>query len=194
MVTLLVVLVLIVLFAYLWYVRLIKYRNTAREALSSVDVQLRKRHDLLPNTLKLARQFMVHERSLIENLTRLRAQATQAYDPNDAKQVKAHMQAEGGLQSGLRQLFAVAENYPELRSSETILQAQQTFNEVEGHIAAARRFYNSSVTQLNNAVEIFPGSLIAQMANVQALPFFEIEDESVRKEVDVNDYFDTDAE
>lgn len=189
MTIILIAIVVVLIFAYTWYVRLIKYRNTAREALSSVDVQLRKRHDLLPNILKLARQFMVHERTLIENLTSLRAQASKAYNPNNAAEVKAHVKAEGSLQSGLRQLFAVAENYPELRSSETIVQAQQSFNEVEGHIAAARRFYNSAVTQLNNAVEIFPGNIIAQLAKVQAMPFFEIEDEAVRKELDVNDYF-----
>lgn len=120
------------LIAYALYVRLIRLRNRALEALSSIDVQLRKRHDLVPNALKLANKFMSHERNLLNKLTRLRTQAAQSYDPSDADAVASHLNAEGSLQAGMRQLFAVAENHPELRSSDTIVQAQQTFNEVEG--------------------------------------------------------------
>lgn len=173
---------------YAWYVVLIRRRNRAREALSSIDVQLQKRHDLLPNILELADQFMTHERDLLSRVTKLRNEAQKTYDPDQPEEVRRHLDAEGGLQSGLRQLFALAENYPELRSSETIVEAQQTFNLVEGHISAARRFYNSAVTVLNNAVQIFPGPLIAGMAGVRAMPFFEIEDEAVRERVDVSDY------
>lgn len=173
---------------YAWYVVLIRRRNRAREALSSIDVQLQKRHDLLPNILQLAGQFMTHERDLLSRVTKLRNEAQKTYDPDQPEEVRRHLDAEGGLQSGLRQLFALAENYPELRSSETIVEAQQTFNLVEGHISAARRFYNSAVTVLNNAVQIFPGPLIAGMAGVRAMPFFEIEDEAVRERVDVSDY------
>lgn len=186
-----IVLLLILAFAYSWYVKLIKYRNKAREALSSIDVQLRKRHDLLPNILRLAQQFMAHERSLLSEITALRSSLAKPYDPNDSQALREHFKAEGQLQNSLRQLFAVAENYPELKSSDTIIQAQQTYNQVEGHIGAARRFYNASVNELNNAVEIFPGSMIAQMANVQTMPFFEIEDESVRAPVNVNDYLNS---
>lgn len=173
--------------AYLWYVVLIRRRNRVQEALSSIDVQLRKRHDLLPNVLKMAERFMAHERQLLARLTELRNQAQAPYDPRNGEQVRQHLDAEGSLQAGLRQLFAVAENYPELRSSETMSNAQLTFNEVEGHIAAARRFYNAAVTDLNNAVQIFPGSLIAGFAGVQAMPFFEIEDEAVRQPVDASE-------
>lgn len=182
--------VIICLIGYWLYVRLIRRRNQALEALSSIDVQLRKRHDLIPNALKLANKFMSHERNLLDELTRLRTQAQQSYDASDADAVAGHLNAEGGLQAGMRQLFAVAENYPELRSSETIVQAQQTFNEVEGHIAAARRFYNSAVTQLNNAVQIFPGSVIASLINIKAMPFFEIEDAAMRQPVDADDYLE----
>src|SRR5699024_7473813 len=178
---------LVLVVAYFWYVNLIKRRNGARQALSSIDVQLNKRHDLLPNTLKLARQFMSHERELMEEVIRLRGQAQQPYDPNQAEEVRRHLEAEGQLQMGLRKLFVVAENYPELRSSDTIIEAQRAFNEVEGHIAAARRFYNASVTRLNNAVEIFPGSLIASVVGVQGMPFFELEDPAMRQPVNVDD-------
>ncbi|MBI1260362.1 MAG: LemA family protein [Rhizobiales bacterium] len=172
---------------YAWYVSLISRRNKAREAMSSIDVQLRKRFDLVPNVVKLAQNFMTHEKSLLNELTALRAQVDQPYRPNDPEDVKAHMEAANKLNAGLRQLFAVAENYPELRSSDTIVRAQETFEEVEANIAAARRFYNASVTQLNNAVEIFPGSIIAGFANVLPMPFYEVEEAS-RAPIDVNDY------
>lgn len=184
---------LLLVVSYFWYVNLIKRRNGARQALSSIDVQLNKRHDLLPNALKLARQFMTHERELMEEVIRLRGQAQQPYDADKADEVRRHLEAEGQLQMGLRRLFAVAENYPELRSSDTIVEAQRAFNEVEGHIAAARRFYNASVTRLNNAVEIFPGSIIARVVGVQAMPFFELEDEAARQPIDVDSFFDKTA-
>ncbi len=181
---------LVLVIGYIWYTVLIRRRNKAQEALSSIDVQLRKRHDLLPNILKMADQFMTHERELISKVTDLRNRAQQPYDPSKRDDVEKHLAAEGQLQGQMRQFFAVAENYPDLRSSETIVQAQQTFNEVEGHIAASRRFYNAAVSSLNNSVQIFPGSVIANMAGIQSMPFFEIEDEAARQPVDVGSYLD----
>ena len=181
-----VIVVFILVVSYVWYASLISRRNKVLEALSSIDVQLRKRHDLIPNVVKLAGKFMAHEKELLSNLTELRTQAMRGYRPGDPGQIKKHLETESLLQSAMLKFFAVAENYPNLKSSETIVTAQQTFTEVEGHIAAARRFYNAAVTSLNNAVEIFPGSVFANMANVKTMPFFEIE-ESVRKPVDVND-------
>jgi LemA protein len=172
---------------YGWYASLISRRNKAREALSSIDVQLRKRHDLLPNVLKLAGRFMAHEKELLEEIVSLRSAAMQPYRPEAADEVKAHLTAEAALQAATGKLFVAVENYPELKSNETIVVAQQTYNEVEGHISAARRYYNASVTRLNNAVEIFPGSLIANLAHVTTLPFFEIE-EAARRPVNVEDY------
>jgi len=177
----------ILVLLYVLYVKLITKRNKAREALSSIDVQLRQRHDLIPNVVTLAQKFMTHERELLESVTAARAQAQQPYRPDDPDAVRQHIEAEKQLTSGLGRLFAVAESYPELRSSETIITAQQTLNEVEGHIAAARRFYNSAVTDLNNSVEIFPSSLVASMVGVQAMPFYEVE-EAARAPVDVADY------
>lgn len=184
-----IVLAIVVLIAiYGWYMTLIQRRNKAREALSSIDVQLRKRHDLLPNVLKLAQKFMTHEKQLLTELTALRAQVTQSYDRSDPEQVAQHLEAARSLEAGMSRLFAVAENYPELRSSETIVTAQHTYTEVEGHIAAARRFYNSAVGSLNNAVEIFPGSVIANLAGVKTMPFYEIEDTEIREPVNVDDH------
>ena len=172
---------------YIWYASLIGRRNKAREALSSIDVQLRKRHDLLPNILKLAQKFMTHEKELLDRITALRGQAMAGYRADDPDAVRQHLEAERELQAQTLRFFAVAENYPELRSSDTVLEAQQTFTEVEGHISAARRFYNAAVTDLNNACEIFPGNVIAGIAKVRPMPFFEIE-ESARAPVDVDDY------
>ena len=180
----------VVLFGlYMIYVTVIKRRNTAQEALSSIDVQLRKRHDLIPNIVTLAQKFMTHEKDLLQGLTEARNLAHQSYEASDPDAVQKHLEAERSLQSGMMQLFAVAENYPELRSSETIQNAQQTFSEVEGHIAAARRFYNSAVTDLKNACEIFPMSMVAAMVGVKPLPFFEVE-EAVREPVMVADLMD----
>lgn len=171
---------------YAWYVSLITRRNEVREAMGSIDVQLRKRFDLLPNIVALAQKFMTHERELLEGLTALRAKVAEPYSKDDPAQVAAHLDASRSLETGMMRLFAVAENYPELRSAETVTRAQATFEEVEGNIAAARRFYNSAVTRLNNAVEIFPGSVIARLANVQPFPFYEVEDAAARQPVDVN--------
>ncbi|TQV77771.1 LemA family protein [Denitrobaculum tricleocarpae] len=186
--TLLLIIVVPGVILYIWYAKLISRRNAAREALSSIDVQLKKRHDLLPNILKLAGRFMTHEKDLLEGLTALRARVDAGYDPSDPAAVQAHLTAGQELQSGMARFFAVAENYPELRSAETITKAQDTFTEAEAHISAARRFYNAAVTDLNNAVEIFPGSMIAGWAKVKPMPFWEMEDTSHRAAVNVDDY------
>lgn len=184
---LLIVAVVILGGGYFWYVSLIRRRNRAREALASVDVQLRKRHDLLPNVLKLAGRFMAHEKELMEEIVRLRTAAMQGYRPEAPDEVKAHLDAEAMLQAATGRLMVAVEAYPQLRSAETMVTAQQTFTEVEGHISAARRFYNSAVADLNTAVEVFPGSVIAGLAHVRPLPFFEAE-EAARAPVDVDDY------
>jgi LemA protein len=182
-----IVLALVVL-VYAWYVALISRRNKAREALASVDVHLQKRFDLLPNVLKLAQKFMTHEKGLMERLTQLRAEVGRDYARTDPAAVKGHLDAAKQLEVGMTRLFAVAENYPELRSSDTIVEAQRTSLEIEAQIAAARRFYNAAVNSLNNSVEIFPGSMIAGWAKVQALPFYEVETAEARKAIDVDDY------
>ena len=181
------VVVLAVIFYFL-YARLISLRNKAREALSSIDVQLRKRHDLVPNVVTLAQKFMSHEKEVMENVIAARNQAQADYSPDNPDAVQQHIEAERKFGSSMMQLFAVAENYPELRSSDTILTAQQTLNEVEGHISAARRFYNSAVTDLNNAAETWPSSSIAGMIGVKSMPYFDIGEDAARDPVDVSDF------
>jgi LemA protein len=173
---------------YLWYAGLIAKRNKAREALSGIDVQLRKRFDLVPNILKIASRFMEHEKELLGEVTALRARAMQSYDAGDAEAVKSHLESAGALHPAMTRLFAVAENYPDLKSQETMVRAQESYEEVEGHIAAARRAYNAAVTNLNNAVEIFPGSIIAAAAGVQSMPFYEETEAAARQPVDAADF------
>ncbi|QYK01266.1 LemA family protein [Shewanella psychrotolerans] len=176
-----------VMIAYLWYVSLIKKRNVGREALSGIDVQLKKRANLIPNILKIAKKFMEHEKSLLTEITSLRTQVTAGYDLNDPQAIKDHLVAAEQLNSKMGQLMVNVENYPELKSDNTMLHAMQTYNEVEEHISAARRFYNAAVSDLNTAVEIFPGSIIASMANVKVMPFYEA-DEASRAPVDAADF------
>lgn len=175
-----------VVMLYLLYVRLIKLRNGTLEALSSIDVQLKKRHDLVPNILTIAKKFMEHEEDVLTKVTQMRSISGSDYDKSNPEEVAQHLEANKQLQSAMMNLFAVAENYPDLKSQETMVRAQETYEEVEGHISAARRFYNSSATDLKNAVEILPSSLIANMLGIKAMPFFEI-DEIERKPVSASD-------
>lgn len=154
-----VVIVLPALWLYSLYVGVIKNKNAVREALSGIDVQLKKRHDLVPNILTIAKKFMEHENEIFTKVTELRTQAMNA--PSGSK---AKFAAEGLLDNMMSQLLVSVENYPQLKSDATMTQAMQTYNEVEEHISAARRFYNSALTQLRNSVMIFPGSLFAGMA------------------------------
>ncbi len=183
---LLIVIGLITAIAYFLYVSVIQKRNRARSAFASIDVQLKKRHDLIPNVLKIAKETMTQEMSLIEEVTRLRTATETPTDSDNPDAVKSRLQAESGLAQSMRQLFAVAENYPEPRFVEAMKTAQETYEEVEGHISAARRFYNSAVEDLQNAVEIWPSSTVAALAGVKPMPFFEI-DEAERKPVDAGD-------
>lgn len=172
---------------YLWYAKLIKKRNKTQEALSSIDVQLKKRANLIPNILKMAKKFMEHEKDLFTEVTRLREKVLSDYDTKDATAVKAHLQDAEELSGHMNGLMLKAENYPDLTSSQNMLHAQETYNEVEAQIAAARRFYNSAVNDLKNSVEIFPGNLIAVIAGVKAMPFYEA-DEAAKKPVNASDF------
>ncbi|ABX51538.1 MULTISPECIES: LemA family protein [Shewanella] len=180
-------LTLIFIVTYLWYVSLVKKRNTALEALSGIDVQLTKRADLVPNILKIAKRFMDHEKSLLTEITELRTQLSNNYNKADPSAVKEHLVQAERLNDKMGALMVNVENYPELKSDNTMLQAMQTYNEVEAHISAARRFYNSAVSELNTAVEIFPGSIIASMASIKVMPFYEVS-EAAKAPVDAAEY------
>jgi LemA protein len=169
---------------YFWYVSIITRRNKVREALSSVDVHLNQRHDLIPNIVALAGRYMEHERALLTDVTRLREEARKTpATPTDAAKRFA---LEGELGQRVGQLMVSMEAYPELKADRPVMEAQQTWTEIEAQITASRRFYNAAVNQLNNAIQIFPGSIIAGIAGVMAMPFFEAPaDARVAPSVDV---------
>lgn len=180
------ILVLLIVLAYFFYVSLIGKKNKAKEAFSGIDVQLKKRYDLIPNVLFIANKFMEHERGLLEDITKLRAQAAKL--PADLNNAEQKLNLDNMISGKMGQLLVSVENYPQLKSDQTMMTAMQTYNEQEEHIAAARRFYNSAVLELNNAVEIFPGSLIASMLNIRQLPFFEVTNEQERAPINAADY------
>lgn len=177
-----------IIIIYFLYSSIIKNKNKTFEALSSIDVQLTKRHDLLPNILKIAQKFMEHEKGLITEVTALRTQAAVPYDHNNPDEVKKQLDIANQLKSKVSSLMLNVENYPNLKSDQTMITAQQTFNEVEEHISASRRFYNSAVNNLNNSIQIFPGNIIAKFIDVQKMPYFEATADS-KKEINANDYF-----
>jgi len=178
--------VILVIF-YIWYANIVTNKNKALEALSGIDVQLKKRSNLIPNILKIAQKFMDHERDLLNKITELRTRTSQDYDLSDVSAVKDHLQAAGALEANMGRLLVTVEAYPDLKSDETMLQAQRTYNEVEEHITAARRFYNSSVAALNNSIEIFPGTFFAKLAKAQLMPFYEV-DEASNTPINADDY------
>lgn len=177
----------ILVLGYVLYVRLIKIRNKVKESASDIDVQLKKRYDLIPNILRTAAKFMEHEKSLMTELTELR---TKAMSTTFSDSPKEKMELENLLNQKLGEFKVSLENYPNLKSDQTMITAMQSMNEVEEHISAARRFYNSNVTALKNAVEIFPSSMIAKMLGItyEENPFFEIAD-TERKPIDTRDFF-----
>src|SRR4051812_45572455 len=131
---------------YGWYATIVRRRNRVSEALSGVDVQLQQRHDLIPNVIKIARRFMEHERSLLEEITELRTKASLSVGERDLSRIPEKFQAEQQLGDRMGRLLGLVENYPGLRSDSPMLEAQRTYQEVEANVAAARRFYNSSVS------------------------------------------------
>lgn len=182
----LVVLLVVLVPLYSLYVSLIQKKNKVRESMGGIDVQLKKRYDLIPNILVIANKFMEHERGLITEITQLRTQASSLRADQDT--ISKKIDLDNQIATKMGQLMVNVENYPQLKSDQTMVQAMQTYSEVEEHIAAARRFYNSAVNDLNNAVEIFPSSMIASALDIRPYPFFEAE-EAARKSVNAADYF-----
>ena len=170
---------------YSVYVSLIKKRNKTMEAFSSIDVQLKKRYDLIPNILTIAQKYMDHERGLMEEVTKLRTQVMGL--PTNFENIDRKIALDGQIADKMGQLMVAVENYPQIKADQTMLTAMQTYNEVEEHISAARRFYNSAANELKNAVEIFPSSLIARMVNIKAVDFFKATEQE-RKPVSAADF------
>ena len=174
LIVLIVVVVLLVIYAVVTYNGLVRLRNQAEEAFSDIDVQLKRRHDLIPNLVETVKGYAAHERQVFENVTAARSAATSAHGP------EAQAQAENQLTGALRQLFAVAEAYPDLKANQNFLELQNELTDTEDKIQASRRFYNMTVRDLNTKIEQFPSSIIARFANAEQREFFELEDPAER--------------
>ena len=155
-------------------------RNRCDEAWSGIDVQLKRRHDLVPNLVETVKGYATHEREVFEKVTAARAEATKAHTPAESAQ------KEGQLTAALTDLRAVAENYPDLRATENFQKLQNELTEIEDEIQASRRIYNSNVQSFNTKIQVFPNSVIANSRGFQPKEFFEIEDAADREPVQVS--------
>jgi LemA protein len=161
------------------YNRFVTQRNLIRDAWANIDTELRRRYDLIPNLVETVRGYAAHEREVLENVTRARAMATQATG-SPAEQAAA----EGPLVAALRQLFAVVENYPDLKANQNFLALQNELTNTEDRLQTARRFYNANVREYNRRVQSFPSNVVANMFHFEEEEFFEV-DESLRGEAGV---------
>ncbi len=161
------------------YNGLVRSRIRCREAWSGIDVQLKRRSSLIPNVVETVKGYAAHEREVLENVTRARAQLERAGSPAQAAQ------ADNAITQALRSLFAVAENYPQLKANENFLALQKELSDVEEKIAFARQFYNRNVMDFNTRIQVFPNVLIANTFNFAPFEFFEAE-EAAREDVKVS--------
>jgi LemA protein len=164
------VLVVLALWIVMIYNGLIKLKVRTNEAWSDIDVQLKRRYDLIPNLINTVKGYATHEKELFENVTKARANAMNAQNPEE----KAG--AENMLSGALKSLFAVSENYPDLKANENFLELQRELSDTENKIQASRRFYNGNVRDLNTKIQVFPDSIVANMLKIGKREFFEIED------------------
>ena len=178
----LIIAVLVILWVIYSYNRLIVFRNRAKEAWADIDVQLKRRYDLIPNLVDTVKGYASHEKEVFENVTNARANALNAEATGDPKKIG---QAENMLTGALKSLFAVSENYPDLKASDNFLELQREIRDTEDKIQASRRFYNRNVLALNTKIETLPVNIIAGIFNFQKRNFFEIEDEEERENIDV---------
>jgi LemA protein len=170
-----IIVVLVVLFLWTAYNRLVKKRNRTQEAWSEIDVELKRRHDLIPNLVSTVQGYATHEQGTFEAVTNARANAVAAGATGDPNKVAP---AENALSGALRSLFAVAENYPQLRAVESFVQLQETLTATEDKIEYARRYYNTSARDYNIALQTFPRNLVAGSFGFKAVAFFATDDES----------------
>jgi LemA protein len=173
------VILVIVYFVYT-YNYLIRLRAMVNEAWSGIDVQLQKRHDLIPNIVKVVQGYAAHEKNLFESITELRNRGIKADN------VKDQEAAEVGLSKALGSLFVVVENYPELKANRNFLELQRELSAVENDLQRARRYYNGSVRNYNILIEQFPSMIVAKAANHTQREFFDIKNETERAVPNVN--------
>ncbi len=170
---------LVVLYGAFAFNRLVSIRNRVDNAWSQIDVQLRRRYDLIPNLVETVKGYAAHERELFEHVAEARSRGM------SASSVEDQAQAENVITQGLRRLLAVAENYPDLKANQSFLALQEELTATEGKIAYARQFYNDEVMKLNTRIQSFPSNIVARLGHYAPRPFFNIE-EPVRGPVQVD--------
>lgn len=166
----LVILAVVILWAVMIFNRLITLRNRTDEAWSDIEVQMKRRYDLIPNLVATVKGYATHESSVFENVTKARSTAMQATSAGD------HAKAENALSETVKSLFAVAEAYPQLQASENFLNLQHELSDAEDKIQAARRFYNGNVRDINTAMQTFPSNIVANMLSFKKRDFFDAPD------------------
>ena len=166
------ILAILVLWIIFIYNRLVTLRNRVKEAWSDIEVQLKRRYNLIPNLVETVKGYASHEKEVFEKVTQARTKAI------GAQNLKEKAVAENMLSNTLKSLFAVAENYPQLRSSENFQKLQEELTDTEDKIQAARRFYNGNVRDFNIKIESFPSNIIAKIFNFKKVEFFEIKEEA----------------
>lgn len=182
--TSMIVLLVVGIILVLMYNSLVSKRNQVENIFASVDTQLKKRYDLIPNLVASVSKYMEHEKSLLTEVTKLRAEANK---PNISDEHKIALDAK--VTSALGSIMIAVENYPDLKANENVMHLQRSLNEVEEQIAASRRAYNQAVTDYNNAIEMIPTNMMASAMNYKRKEVFEIT-EGERKNVNVKELFD----
>jgi LemA protein len=166
---------LVSLWTIVLYNRFVNLRNRVKEAFADIDVQLKRRYDLIPNLVEVVKGYASHEKGVFEKVTEARTRAM------GAQSVHEKAQAENMLSQTLKSLFAVSENYPDLKASTNFLELQRELRDAEDKIQAARRFYNTMVMALNTSIESFPGNIVARIFSFKLQEFFEIEEAGQRE-------------
>lgn len=182
---------LVVVYAVVIYNRLITSRNRYKNAFAQIDVQLTRRYDLIPNLVKVAERYMKHERETLEAVIHARNQALgslkeAAADPSDPVAMKHLSESEQGLSGALGRLFALSENYPDLKANQNMMQLSEELTSTENRVAFARQAFNDAVMNYNNMREVFPNNLIANNVNFQPAQLLEIEEPEKREAVEVS--------
>jgi len=161
------------------YNGLVKLNNKTKEAWSDIDVQLKRRHDLIPNLVETVKGYAKHESGTFEKVTQARANALAAQTPGEKAE------AENALMGTLKSLFAVAENYPDLKAATNFSQLQTDLRDTEDKIQAARRYYNGNVRDFNTKIEIFPNNVVAGMLSFKKYEYYEVANATERENVEV---------
>ncbi len=171
------IIVLLIMWAVSLYNRLVKLKNSREQAFADVDVQLKQRHDMIPQLVEAVRGYMQHERGVLTEVTEARANAMKASTINEK------IVAETRLSGALDGLKVAVEAYPDLKASQNFLDLQNEISDIENKIAAARRFFNSATKELNVATELFPSNIVATLFNFKREPMFELGEERAAVEV-----------